>query len=167
MGFWQPGRETTGPADQTFQSLARYLTDKPIVGRNPRLAHGNPSYDSPRGAKTPQPSYGLTALFGATPLGIDGDAVDVNNGPFLIQAGNTTAVTDSSGSISISYPQAFPTGVVAVVVTRTTGAGITGEWYINPTLVTRFLFKVALQTSGGAALNANLSRQVSWIAVGY
>lgn len=87
----------------------------------------------------------------------------------LWQAGSTVGTTSGAGGITITYPTAFPTGVLTVVVTNgDTDFGI-GSDYCNVDQSSNSVTSFVSRWYDGAtgAVVASEQRRTNWIAIGW
>lgn len=106
-------------------------------------------------AVTPAKMLGID-LFGCTTAAL-GSAPAAGTGQFYIQAGSTVG-TFSSNALDISFPTAFPNGVLTVIVTdgdNSTG----GSLSVTQANVSVSSFRAQSPSNG--------TKRVNWVAVGF
>lgn len=146
-------------------------------------ANGNPIWSIIAGG-------GRVGLFGVGPVlqGTAGAPEAAGAGGFLIQAGTTTATTDSNGAIRITWPKPFPNGLLTVTPSLTISSyiqpgengvlfGITGntQYYGNSgdknSVVCQLLRGPGPYSGGQWTPNpvpySGVPIRVNWIAIGW
>lgn len=104
---------------------------------------------------TPDKMLGID-LFG---IGGSGTASPptAGTGQFYTQVGTTVGTTNVSGDLTITFPAAFPNGIITVIACQgdiTTG-GLVAAYLFTPS---NFAVRMA---------NANTSARINWIAIGW
>ena len=135
----------------------------------PTLSTGNVLSAAERNYLTPL-NTGV-GLFGVTGIGVTGATPPGTTAPnFLIQAGYTS-VTFSAASGTLTFPTAFPNGILMVsgTVTNSAGAAMLSLTTASTSTATFQAYEAVGTSSGGTAtLTAfNTSSYVSWIAIGW
>lgn len=85
-------------------------------------------------------------------------------GPWLVQASTVVGTTDGSGVLAITFPRAFPNGLVSVVAVQ--GGNTVNNAIVGVSGGTASGFNVVAAFSTGAAVASALMR-FNWIAIGF
>jgi len=109
-----------------------------------------------------------TRVTGRTSSLVGGTPPAAGTGPWLEQFG-TEVFSYTTGGNTISFPVAFPTGVVTILTSPGDSSGSLGQIQIlhTATPVTVSAFKVALFTVTGAEVTNGTSVRVNWVAKGW
>lgn len=103
-----------------------------------------------------------TLLAAAT---VSGDALDVDT-RLRLQGGTVVGVTDASGDLTITFPVAFDTGLLAVIPVLGDPVNVPDAEYVQPHTSTETSTKVRVfQTSGAVLASTNV--RVNYLAVGW
>lgn len=102
----------------------------------------------------------LTGVAGAAPPNPDTSPI-----PFRVQGG-TIVVTAAAGGVVVTYPTAFPTGVLTVVVTQGDSDAAVAQITLVYAAHSTSSFKVQFYAHGGGELTSG-ARRINWIAIGF
>ena len=109
-------------------------------------------------------------LYGVTAASDSGTPPSTTGPNFLMQAGVQTGTTSASGIITITYPNAFPTGTLICMVTSddvSIASDIVFEGTHTAFPATASVYNLQCRTgSTGATLNNTLYR-VNFLAIGF